>query len=429
VKTLGGGFLLCCSNESLVLSDVLRGSMRKRSLARALLLAMLVLVGSSGEFTGVEAQNHSSAPIAAKRTPEQFETLRKRADEARDAGRLDEAVKLYHRALATNPKWTEGWWSLGTIQYDSDRYAEAELAFEKVLVLEPKHGTARAMLGLCEFELGQYDRALKDIQESEKVGVLVDRQLRDVVMYHEAVLLQRAGKFEAAKSALSSLCLGGSRSGELAGTFGMVALRMRDVTPPAPSTEAGQVVQHVGRAACLSGAKEYDAAKGEFERVIAGAPHFPLVHYAYGRMLQDARDHDGAINEFKAEIVEQPKNVLPRLRIAAAEYKWNPQDGLRFAEEAVKLQPQLPLGHYLLGLLLLETGEYQRAIPELEAARKAFPEESKIDISLANAYTQVGRTQDAARARVQFARKKQAEQAADSEAVEITDAMDSRSKQ
>jgi tetratricopeptide (TPR) repeat protein len=404
--------------------------MRKRSLARVeMLLALLVVVGFSKACTAVEAQKHNSRPRAANTSSDRFDTLRKRADEARDAGRLNEAASLYRTALSTNPRWTEGWWSLGTLQYDGDRYAEAELAFEKVLALDPKHGTARAMLGLCEFELGKYDRALKDIQESEKVGVLVDRQLRDVVMYHEGVLLQRAGRFEAAKSALSSLCLGGSRSGELAGTFGMVALRMRDANPPAPSTEAGQLVQHVGRAACLSGAKEYDAAKEEFERVIAGAPHFPLVHYAYGRMLQDARDHDGAIREFEAEIVEQPKSVLPRLRIAAAEYKWNPQNGLKFAEEAVKLQPELPLGHYLLGLLLLETGAYQRAIPELEAARNAFPKESKIDISLANAYTQVGRTRDAARVRLDFARKKQAEQAAGSDAVEITDAMDSRSKQ
>ena len=323
----------------------------------------------------------------------------------------------------------EGWWSLGTLQYDSDRYAEAELAFEKVVALDPKQGTARAMLGLCEFELGQQERALKDIEASKALGVIEDQQLRDVVMYHEAVLLQRAGKFEAAKVALSSLCLSGVRSGELAGTFGMVALRMRNTTPPDASTEAGQVVQHVGRAACLSGAKEYDAAKAEMERVIASAPHFPLVHYAYGRILQDARDHDDAIKEFEAEISEQPKSVLPRLRIAAAEYKWNPESGLKFAEEAVKLEPELPLGHYLLGLLLLETGAYQGAIPELEKARKAFPQESKIDISLANAYSQVGRAQDAARARAEFARKKQAQQAAGEDAVEITDAMDARSKQ
>jgi len=408
----------------------MRGSMRRGfQPCVTLVVITLLIAGLGGACSSARAQKTETKPRASAARSTRFETLRKSADEARDAGRLDEATKLYHRALAANPKWTEGWWSLGTLQYDSDRYAEAELAFEKVLALDPKHGTARAMLGLCEFELGQTDRALKHIQESEKLGVLEDQQLRDVVMYHEGVLLQRAGKFEAAKAALSSLCLGGLRSGELASTFGMTALRMRDTAPPPSSTEAGQVVQHVGRAACLSGAKEYDAAKAEFERVLAGAPHFPLVHYAYGRMLQDARDHDGAIKEFEAEIAEQPKSVLPRLRIAAAEYKWNPQDGLKFAEEAVKLQPELPLAHYLLGLLLLETGDYQRAIPELEAARKAFPQETKIDISLANAYAQVGRTQDAARARAEFARKKQAEKATGQEAVEITDAMDARSKQ
>jgi len=353
--------------------------------------------------------------------------MAKRADEARDAGRLDEAVKLYHQALALNPKWAEGWWSLGTLLYDGDKYADAEQAFEKVVVLDPKQGTARAMLGLCEFELGQSGRALKDIEASKTLGVLEDKQLRDVVTYHEGVLLQRAGQFEAAKAALSSLCLNGVRSNELAGTFGMVALRMRDAGPPDVGTEAGQVVQHAGRGACLSGAKEYEAAKTEFDLVIARAPHFPLVHYAYGCVLIDARDITGAIKEFEAEIAEQPKSVLPRLHIAVAEYKVDSAAGLKFAEEAVQLEPDLPLGHYLLGLLLLDTGAYERAVPELEIARKAFPQEGRIDLSLATAYAHVGRTQDAARARAEFTRKKQAEQAAAEGAVEITDAMDARS--
>jgi len=426
VKTLGDGLFFSMRPSEVIL---LRGSMRSGISACAeLTIAAVMAIGFGVSSTPAFAQAHVAKARSAE-SATRLEALQKKADEARDAGRLDEAAELYHRALIANPKWTEGWWSLGTLKYDSDRYAEAEIAFEKVLALNPKHGTARAMLGLCQFELGQPDRALKNIQDSEKVGVLEDQQLRDVVLYHEGILLQRAGQFEAARNALSSLCLGGLRSGELAGTFGMVALRMRDIAPPEPNTQEGRVVQHVGRAACLGGAKEYDAAKAEYERVIAGAPHFPLVHYAYGRTLQDARDHDGAIREFEAEIAEQPESVLPRLRIAAAEYKWNPQDGLKFAEEAVKLQPELPLGHYLLGLLLLGTGEYQRAIPELETARKAFPQETKIDISLANAYTQVGRTQDAARSRADFARKKQAQNMAGEEAVEITDAMDARLKQ
>jgi len=407
----------------------MRGTGSVRVARAVAVAAVLIAMSLAAEWIPASAQTQASPARTSATGSKAFEALAKRADEARDAGRLDEAVKLYRRALALNPKWAEGWWSLGTLHYDGDRYAEAELAFEKVVALNPKQGTARAMLGLCEFELGQDDRALKDIEASKTLGILEDEQLRGVVAYHEGVLLQRAGQFEAAKAALSSLCLSGVRSNELAETFGLVALRMRDAAPPEPGTEAGQVVQHVGRGACLSGAKDYDAAKSELDQVIARAPHFPLVHYAYGCMLIDARDVAGAVKEFEAEIAEQPKSVLPRLHIAVAEYKVDSAAGLKFAEEAVRLEPNLPLGHYLLGLLLLDTGAYERAVPELETARKAFPQEGRIDLSLATAYAHVGRTQDAAKARAEFARKKQAQQAAAGDALEITDAMDARSKQ
>jgi len=395
---------------------------------RAVFTAATVLIGISLALSR-PAWSHASPAQSSASGSKAFEALSKKADQARDEGQLDEALKLYRRALLLNPKWVEGWWSLGTLYYDGDKYADAEQAFGKVVSLDPKQGTARAMLGLCEFELGQPERALKDIEASKTLGVLEDKQLRDVVVYDEGVLLQRAGHFEAAKAALTSLCLNGMRSGELAGTFGMVALRIRDAAPPDASTEAGQVVQHAGRGACLNAAKEYDAAKTEFDQLIARAPHFPLVHYAYGCALVDARDIPGAIKEFEAEIAEQPKSVLPRLHIAVAEYKVDSAAGLKFAEEAVQLAPELPLGHYLLGLLLLDTGAYERAVPELEIARKAFPQDGRIDLSLATAYAHVGRTQDAARSRVEFARKKQAQQAEAGGAVEITDTMDARSKQ
>lgn len=404
----------------------LSGSVRP---ARAFLAAGLFVSNALFAASATFAQSSSANPQKAPGGSKAFQALQKRADEARDANQLDLAVKLYRQALVQNPKWTEGWWSLGTLRYDSDRYAEAELAFERVVVLDPKQGTARAMLGLCEFELGQSQRALKDIEASKTLGVLEDKQLRDVVTFHEAVLLQRTGRFEAAKEALSSMCRNGVRSSELAGIFGMVALRMRDVAPPDESTVTGQVVEHVGRAACLTGAKEYDTAKSEFETVIAGAPHFPLVHYAYGCALIDANDVPGAVKEFETDIAEEPKSVLPRLRIAAAEYKVDSGAGLKYAEEVVQLDPKLSLGHYLFGLLLLDTGAYEKAVPELETARKAFPREGRIDLALATAYAHVGRGEDAARARAEFARKKQAEQAASEGAINIGGAMDARSAQ
>ena len=115
-------------------------------------------------------------------------------------------------------------------------------------------------------------------------------QLRQVVLYHEGVLLQRSGRFEGAQKALSSLCLSGVNSEELTETYGLTVLHLRDAKPPAPGTQESDIVEHLGRGACLGGQKNYDAARLEYELVIRQYPHFPLVYYAYGELLLAARD-------------------------------------------------------------------------------------------------------------------------------------------
>ena len=82
----------------------------------------------------------------------------------------------------------------------------------------------------------------------------------------------------------------------------------------------------------------------------------------------------------------------------------------RIAQEALKINPQVSLGHYLLGLLLLDTGDYKRAISELEVARASYPNEARLYFALGSAYALAGRTQDAARARATFQRLNQEQQ-------------------
>jgi len=354
----------------------------------------------------MQAQVASSRSSVAK--TKEAQSLIAEANAARDAQQLDRAILLYRQALALQPRWTEGWWSLGTIYYDADNYADAANAFREVVALDPRQGTARAMLGLCEFELGQEAEALRDIEASKSLGVIEDAQLRQVVLYHEGLLLQRASRFEAAQKALSSLCLSGIKGDEVQQTFGMVVLRMPDKKPPAPGSEDAEVVEHLGRGACLSGQKNYEAARQEYAFVIKNFPQHRYVHFAYGRFLLDARDREGAIEEFQQEIKADPDSVLARLQIAAAEYKVNSAAGLPYAKEAIRLAPDQPFAHYLLGLLLLDSGDYQAAIPQLEIAQRAFPKETKVYWSLGVAYSHVGRAQDAARARANFARLNQA---------------------
>jgi len=385
----------------------------------------------------MQAQVASSRSSVAK--TKEAQSLIAEANAARDAQQLDRAILLYRQALALQPRWTEGWWSLGTIYYDADNYADAANAFREVIALDSRQGTARAMLGLCEFELGQEAEALRDIEASKSLGVIEDAQLRQVVLYHEGLLLQRASRFEAAQKALSSLCLSGIKGDEVQRTFGMVVLRMPDKKPPAPGSEDAEVVEHLGRGACLSGQKNYEAAHQEYAFVIKNFPQHRYVHLAYGRFLLEALDREGAIEEFQQEIKADPDSVLARLQIAAAEYKVNSAAGLPYAKEAIRLAPDQPFAHYLLGLLLLDSGDYQAAIPQLEIAQRAFPKETKVYWSLGVAYSHVGRAQDAARARANFARLNQAaaeetgetksgEGAGTGSQIEMTDKLDGSSR-
>ena len=99
-------------------------------------------------FTAVLVLAASSLP-QTKPTTESFDSVAQRAAAARDADRLDAAVSLYKKALTMRPKWAEGWWSLGTLEYDRNNYRSAANAFRQLLPLSPKDGTAYAMLGLA----------------------------------------------------------------------------------------------------------------------------------------------------------------------------------------------------------------------------------------------------------------------------------------
>jgi len=346
----------------------------------------------------------AAPPLPQSTSSPSFDSLSKRAAEARDADRLDDAVALYRKALALHPKWAEGWWSLGTIEYDRNNYPTAARAFRQLLPLAPKDGTAHVMLGLCEFELGQDSSALKHLQEGKELGVSTNPQLRMVTLYHEGLLLLRAGQFKAAQASLMDTCAKQLQGEDVLHSLGLAFLRVLPKDAPPADSPGDQIISSVGRAACFTGGKKYDDARREYQSVVDEYPSYPNIHYAYGRFLVDVNDANAGIEQFKLELQNQPNDVNSRLEIAAALYKMDSAAGVPFAEDAAKLNSNLPFAHYLLGLLYVDIANFESAVPQLEIAEKAFPRDARLQLALASAYSRVGRKQDAAKARATYER-------------------------
>ena len=346
----------------------------------------------------------SSALAESRKLNADFAQLSARADTARDAGQLDQAASLYRQALAHHPSWKEGWWSLGTILYDQNSYSAAARAFRRLVSYDPKNGTAHLMLALCQYQLGVDDSAIKNIQAARKLGIKKDEQLEHVLQYHEGMLLLRKGRYEDSIEAMQLLVKQGVHSDDLDAALGMGALLVRPKEAPVEGTVGRQVFLRAGQAEAYGLLKKHDEGKKSYAALAQEFPAFPNIHYAYGRFLLGFDELDEGIAQFQQEIQNNPTHIRARMRIAAADYRINSTAGIPYAQEVVKLQPSYPFGHYLLGLLYLDSGDIRRSIPQLEAAVHMVPQEAQFQFALGSAYAKAGRKEDAARARSAFLR-------------------------
>ena len=333
---------------------------------------------------------------------ESFDSLSHRAAAARDAEHLDEAVALYKKALALRPEWAEGWWSLGTLEYDRNNYRSAAAAFRRLLPLAPKDGTAYAMLGLCEFELGNDAEALKHLEHAKTLDISSNPQLRRVLLYHDGLLLLRVSKFQSAQTVLGGLCLDSIPNEDAIKALGSAVFRIAPQVAPPENSPGVSIVERAGHAECLAVQKKYDDARKEYAALAEEYPDYPNIHYVFGKFLAESNDPAGAVSEFQKEIQNNPRDINSRLEIAATQYKINSAAGIPYAEQAVQLNAHVPFAHYLLGLLYLDVDDYQKAIPQLEIAQKAFPNDAKIYFALGSAYSRAGRHRDAEKARITY---------------------------
>jgi tetratricopeptide (TPR) repeat protein len=371
----------------------------------ALALLVVCAASSRAQSPGRSARRKSNS--SARKTAE-FNNLVKLANQAREAEQLDQALALYHQALQIEPTWAEGWWYVGTILYEKDRYLEARDAFRYLVSLEPKNAPASAMLGLCEFQARDYERALINLQRARILGLPQGNpQLVSVVRYHAAILMTRFEQFEVGFDILREFAREGNESPTVIEAFGLNILRMPFLPFEAPPDKR-ELVLMAGRAAYNMAARRPVEARKAFEQLIARYPQTPGVHYAFGLFLLNG-EADAAIEEFQRELKISPSHAPAMLQIAFEYIKRGDyKAGLPYAEKAVQIAPKLFPGRNALGRILLEMGEVDRAIKELEAGVELAPDSPEMHFALARAYARAGRKEDAARERAIFTKLDQA---------------------
>jgi tetratricopeptide (TPR) repeat protein len=377
-------------------------------LALALLVAVVSVARSqpADKLTSPPRSKPPAAAAPADKAPvnnAEFDRLLTRATEARQAQRWEEAIDLYGKLLKLRPQYVEGYWYQGAAYYSLDSFPQCREAFRKVVRLAPTNGAAFVFLGLCEFGLKEYDRALEHLLQSRILGVGDTKDLGSMARYHAAVLMTRIEQYEQALETLGEFAGDGDDNPRVIEAMGLATLRMPFLpieTPP----DRREMVLMAGRASYMMATRNTAASAKAFEALVARYPETPNVHYAYGVFLLQ-EEPDKAIEEFKRELKLQPEHAASLMQIAFEYLKRS--DGasaLPWAQQAVAAAPREFPSHKALGQALLETGDVDGAIKELLVGIKLAPDSPGLHFSLARAYQRAGRAEDAAREREEFTR-------------------------
>lgn len=340
---------------------------------------------------------------AAKPAASSFVDVSKRANDAREAGRLDEAIGLYRQALQLKPSWTEGRWYLGTSYYELDRYGEALAAFKRLLASEPSHGPAWGFRGLCEFQLKQYEPALVSLMKARELGLGPNKELTTVVRYHTAVLMTRFSQFEFAQKVLSEFTADGNDNSKILEALGLATLRVPQLPEEADPSRREQWLL-AGGGTFYYYSRMTAAAHAKFEELIRRYPDVPNVHYAFGVVLLN-EEADRAIEEFKEELRRTPTHVPAMVQLAFEYIKRSDWAAARpWAEQAVRVDATNVPARQAYGQVLLELDSVDAAIEQLRAGIAMSPESPILHFTLARAYRKAGRAADAERERLEFQR-------------------------
>jgi len=326
-----------------------------------------------------------------------FDQIGRDADAARTADRLQDAIRLYRQGVGLRPSWQDGWWWLGSLYYDQDRFPEAQAALVRFVAMAPKPGPAYAFLGLSEHETHDYARSLEHFRKWALEGSPGTNELIDVASFHWALLLTREGRFVQALHLLAAK--GHERGGSAALTeaMGLASLRMAYLPEDYPP-EWREMVWLAGKATFYASLnpQQFDRAQDYEDKLLLHYGQAPNVHYFRGTLFDFQLKPEAAKEEYRQELRISPQHAPAMMELASfALQEGQLDEAVSLARRATDLEPKNPVAHHVLGQALLAGGQLQESAGELETARQLAPGSASIRFRLATVYRKLGRTKDA----------------------------------
>jgi arylsulfatase A-like enzyme/Tfp pilus assembly protein PilF len=294
--------------------------------------------------------------------------LLKQAGSDSVAGRIDDAIAKVHRVLAADSSVVEAYIILGNLHTKAKRSDAAIVAYQKALSLDDGNENAAFALALAYKQDGRIDAAQAGFERVLKMNARNTKaawQLADIAA--------RRRDFARAEALLTD------------------ALDRNVDRPPFLLKLAEAQIER----------SRYEQAEKNLREALRVKPDLVMAHYDLGLIAEAKNDNGRAVEEYQAEVKNHPTAFQAHFNLAKLMARaGRTSDAVDHFRAAVSANRTFAAGYLYLAKSLLDAGELKESEEAALAGLAANPESDLRPLGhfvLADVYSRMGRTRDAAR--------------------------------
>ncbi|MFN0119899.1 MAG: tetratricopeptide repeat protein [Blastocatellia bacterium] len=323
----------------------------------------------AGKAAQKTADENTADSAGQQADPDKAAKLFDEGQAAHEAGKLDDAIRLYTDALAADPELWQAEYQRAQASFALDRFAAAREGASRVLELlaeplkaEPDSAQLREIALRVQTTLGE-------ILLAEHNAAAAETAFRKSLEYRTDAPRARAGlaqvfftgaKYEAAIGEIRAALAAGDQR---ASSYALLG-------------------------AALAALKKYDEALAALSEALKREPDNAAA-LRYRADLYLARgDETRAIADLQAALKISGKDTGAMLRLAELQARSRPEEALRLARQVIALDPANGLARNLLASLEMErdldSGEAKQVMAKLDAMVQAEPARADLRAQLAD---------------------------------------------
>ncbi|MGB7547520.1 MAG: tetratricopeptide repeat protein [Terracidiphilus sp.] len=287
-----------------------------------------------------------------------------------------------------------------------NRGPEAIAHLQQLLALQPTNADARYDLALLQWRSSAEADALSTLQPLLDARPVDARAMRLAAAIHEsnsetpqAVELLRAAILAHPDDPVNYLDFA-----TLAFTHGSYAVGV-DIVSAGLTRLPRSAALYMARGVLYGQNGDFDKAMADFARANTLDTSYSMAASAEGIAQSQRHNHQEALEDFRRQVREHPKNAFGYYLLAEA-LSWSPpdakpddnrqsvQEAIAAAAKAVELDPGLVQANDLLGSLYLQTGQLDLAVKACRAALRINPKDQQAIYSLILALRKTGDKQE-----------------------------------